>query len=154
MGKRRSSKKVVSRAKVTLDRQFNCPHCSHEKSIDVRLDRPQKIGHLACRVCSVSWSTRITGLSEAVDVYSDWIDRNEELRQEGVLAAGQVEHDDAYGRGDDEDRDRDDDQGRGELRARADPYRRREHQSRLAAEEALQQEDEDEDELPENLFDE
>ncbi|RUP21999.1 hypothetical protein BC936DRAFT_139132 [Jimgerdemannia flammicorona] len=37
-------------------------------------DHPNKVGHLFCKVCDVSFQCPITYLSEATDVYHEWID--------------------------------------------------------------------------------
>ncbi|RUS22578.1 hypothetical protein BC937DRAFT_88365 [Endogone sp. FLAS-F59071] len=38
------------------------------------LDQNNKVGHLFCKVCGVTHQCPIMSLSEAIDVYSDWID--------------------------------------------------------------------------------
>ncbi|CAF2079369.1 unnamed protein product [Brassica oleracea] len=35
------------------------------------------IGIATCRICEESFSTTITALSEAIDIYSEWIDECE-----------------------------------------------------------------------------
>jgi transcription elongation factor Elf1 len=57
-----------------LEKVFECPICSHEKSVDCKLDRQRGIGSLLCRVCGVEYQADINPLSQAVDVYSAWID--------------------------------------------------------------------------------
>lgn len=76
MGRRRSKRKAPSRKKTlgTLENQFNCPFCNHEKSCDVQMDKTRNVGHISCRVCSEDFQTPITYLSEPVDVFGDWID--------------------------------------------------------------------------------
>jgi transcription elongation factor Elf1 len=37
MGKRKSKRKQVKKARATLDTQFTCLFCNHEKSLDVKL---------------------------------------------------------------------------------------------------------------------
>ncbi|KAI9031694.1 transcription elongation factor 1, partial [Phycomyces nitens] len=58
-----------------LDVQFNCLFCNHEKSVDVKLDQANKVGHLTCKVCDMNWQL----LDEPVDVYSAWIDACEDV---------------------------------------------------------------------------
>ncbi|RKP04645.1 transcription elongation factor 1, partial [Thamnocephalis sphaerospora] len=82
MGKRKSSRKPVVRIKPKLDKQFSCIFCNHEKSVEVKMDKESKVGNILCRVCSASWQTSIHYLSEAVDVYSDWIDACEAAQRE------------------------------------------------------------------------
>ncbi|KAI8062459.1 transcription elongation factor Elf1 like-domain-containing protein [Gongronella butleri] len=71
----------MKKLKETLDTQFNCLFCNHEKSIECRLDQSNKVGHLSCKVCDISWQCSITYLDEPVDVYSAWIDACEEVNK-------------------------------------------------------------------------
>lgn len=43
------------------------------------LDKKNCIGSLSCKTCGQSFQTRITALSQPVDVYSDWFDAVEEV---------------------------------------------------------------------------
>ncbi|XP_046846589.1 transcription elongation factor 1 homolog [Xenia sp. Carnegie-2017] len=82
MGRRRSKRKAPTKKKNDpLESQFNCPFCNHEKSCDVKMDRPRNTARIACRVCLEDFQTSITYLSEPVDVYSDWIDACESANQ-------------------------------------------------------------------------
>jgi transcription elongation factor Elf1 len=45
-------------------------------------DHQNKVGHLSCKVCDVSWQCPITYLDEAVDVYSAWIDACENVNKD------------------------------------------------------------------------
>ena len=74
-GSKKSSTKVAPKVKPKLDKAFNCPYCSHQKSVEVKIDRKGAIGSLACRVCNVDYQVRIQALDQAVDVYADWIDQ-------------------------------------------------------------------------------
>ncbi|XP_009991973.1 PREDICTED: transcription elongation factor 1 homolog, partial [Chaetura pelagica] len=65
----------------TLETQFTCPFCNHEKSCDVKMDRARNTGVISCTVCLEEFQTPITYLSEPVDVYSDWIDACEAANQ-------------------------------------------------------------------------
>ncbi|CAG98764.1 Elf1p [Kluyveromyces lactis] len=82
MGKRKKSsrgpaKKIVQR----LDTAFNCLFCNHERSVSVTMDKKNNIGSLHCKICGQSFQTRINGLSQPVDVYSDWFDAVEEVNE-------------------------------------------------------------------------
>ncbi|KAK3827465.1 MAG: transcription elongation factor Elf1 like-domain-containing protein [Benniella sp.] len=116
MGKRKSARKPQAKVKKTLDSQFDCVACFHEKSISCKLDYDQKVGHLQCRMCGVSYTCTINYLSHAVDVYHDWIDACE-----AVNAAGKASRAAAQERNRDRDRDRDRD---GERSRRSKPYDR------------------------------
>ncbi|XP_005533943.1 PREDICTED: transcription elongation factor 1 homolog [Pseudopodoces humilis] len=69
MGRRKSKRKPPPKKKMTgtLETQFTCPFCNHEKSCDVKI----RVGAL----------TAPPDLSEPVDVYSDWIDACEAANQ-------------------------------------------------------------------------
>ncbi|XP_077221244.1 transcription elongation factor 1 homolog [Tasmannia lanceolata] len=80
MGKRKSRTKPPPKKKMDkLDTVFNCPFCNHEKSVECTFDRDNKIGMTSCRICQESYSTSINGLTEAVDVYSEWLDECERI---------------------------------------------------------------------------
>jgi len=78
MGRRRARAQAQPKPRPKLDTQFDCLFCQSNKTIEVKMVRPEQIGFLKCRVCNVSFQTRISYLSEAVDVYSDWVDEAEE----------------------------------------------------------------------------
>ncbi|KAF9083564.1 hypothetical protein BGX29_003207 [Mortierella sp. GBA35] len=86
MGKRKSSRKPQAKVKKTLDSTFDCVSCFHEKSISCKLDFDQKVGHLQCRMCGVSFTCAINYLSHAVDVYHDWIDACEAVNTSAKAA--------------------------------------------------------------------
>lgn len=83
MGRRKSKRKPPAKRKniEKLDVFFNCPFCNHEKSCEVKLDRTRGTGMIACGVCNEDFQTTINYLSEAIDVYSDWIDACEQANQ-------------------------------------------------------------------------
>ncbi|CAM9794176.1 transcription elongation factor 1 homolog [Petromyzon marinus] len=83
MGRRKSKRKPPTKKKMvgTLATQFTCPFCNHERSCDVKMDRERNTGVISCTVCLEEFQTPITYLSEAVDVYSDWIDACEAANQ-------------------------------------------------------------------------
>lgn len=80
MGKRKKSTRTPAKKVVLkLDTMFNCLFCNHDKSVSCTLDKKNSIGSLQCKICGQSFQTRINGLSQAVDVYSDWFDAVEEV---------------------------------------------------------------------------
>ncbi|KAI8143976.1 transcription elongation factor Elf1 like-domain-containing protein [Fennellomyces sp. T-0311] len=81
MGKRKVKRQAAKKLKAKLDTQFNCLFCNHEQSIEVRIDRSNKVGHLSCKICDVNWQCSITYLDEAVDVYSAWVDACEDVNK-------------------------------------------------------------------------
>ncbi|XP_062964813.1 transcription elongation factor 1 homolog [Cynocephalus volans] len=83
MGRRKSKRKPPPKKKMTgtLETQFTCPFCNHEKSCDAKMDCARNTGVISCTVCLEEFQTPITYLSEPVDVYSDWIDACEAANQ-------------------------------------------------------------------------
>ncbi|CAN0025870.1 unnamed protein product [Bubo scandiacus] len=90
MGRRKSKRKPPPKKKVTgtLETQFTCPFCNHEKSCDVKMDRARKHGgdllHRLPGGVPDAHHVALTSprdLSEPVDVYSDWIDACEAANQ-------------------------------------------------------------------------
>ncbi|XP_034482663.1 transcription elongation factor 1 homolog [Drosophila innubila] len=81
MGRRKSKRKPPPRRKLikNMEKQFNCPFCNHEKSCEVSLDKRKNVGRITCRVCKEYFQTPIISLSEAIDVYNDWIDACEQI---------------------------------------------------------------------------
>ncbi|OII75376.1 uncharacterized protein cubi_01897 [Cryptosporidium ubiquitum] len=76
MGKRKTKKVEVKKSKVPkLDKEFSCPFCNNVKTVGVRMNHKERLGHLSCRVCGVEYTSRIGKFDEAVDIYSNWIDK-------------------------------------------------------------------------------
>lgn len=76
MGRRKKQAKPPPKRKAIekLPTMFNCPFCNHERSCEVKLDHDRKTGLISCTVCLEDFQTSINYLSEAIDVYSEWID--------------------------------------------------------------------------------
>jgi len=76
MGRRRSKRKPPPKRKAIepLDIQFTCPFCNSEKSCEVIMDHGRKIGQITCNICQEDFTTTINALTEALDVYNEWID--------------------------------------------------------------------------------
>ncbi|WVQ71749.1 hypothetical protein IAR50_001290 [Cryptococcus sp. DSM 104548] len=82
MGKRKAAKKPVAKKKAEpLSSVFKCLFCNHEKAVTVKLDKATMFGNLHCKVCGQKYSAPINNLSAAVDVYCDWVDACEEVRE-------------------------------------------------------------------------
>mmetsp|Transcript_4128 Transcript_4128/g.10585 ORF Transcript_4128/g.10585 Transcript_4128/m.10585 type:complete len:82 (-) Transcript_4128:309-554(-) len=80
MGKRKSKAAPPPKKKTPkLDTVFDCPFCNHKKAITAKLDLKVKVGRVECRVCEAKYDCEINELSEAIDVYAEWIDKCEEL---------------------------------------------------------------------------
>lgn len=79
MGKRKSRTVVKSAAAPKVMKTFDCPYCSHDSSVEVKMERTKGIGTLSCRICSVSYQKRLGSLTKEVDIYCEWIDCAEEL---------------------------------------------------------------------------
>ncbi|KAL6206647.1 hypothetical protein ACLB2K_023895 [Fragaria x ananassa] len=80
MGKRKSSAKPAPKKRMDkLDTVFSCPFCGHGSSVECRLDMKNLIGEGNCRICQEHFSTTVNALSEAIDIYSEWIDECERV---------------------------------------------------------------------------
>ncbi|KAI9790373.1 MAG: AAA ATPase Elf1 [Peltula sp. TS41687] len=82
MGKRKKSsrKPTAPKKKEILATNFTCLFCNHEKSVVVKLDKRNGVGELHCKVCGQNFQSGINYLSAAIDVYSDWIDACEDVK--------------------------------------------------------------------------
>jgi transcription elongation factor Elf1 len=74
MGKRKSRTVVKTAAAPKVMKTFDCPFCSHDNSIEVKMERTKGIGTLHCRICSVRFRKRLSSLTKEVDIYCEWID--------------------------------------------------------------------------------
>eukprot|EP00210_Caulerpa_lentillifera_P001280 g1234.t1 len=83
MGRKRKSAKFGNskKAKEKTPTSFDCPFCTGSRTVACVLDRDRLLGTVRCLVCEASFSTKINPLSEAIDVYSEWIDACEEVNQ-------------------------------------------------------------------------
>ncbi|RCK62755.1 Transcription elongation factor 1 [Candida viswanathii] len=92
MGKRKSSsRKPAKKIKQTLDTTFTCLFCNHEKLVICTIDKKNLLGELHCKICGQSFQTAIHGLSQPVDIYSDWIDACEDLAEEAEKHGGDAD---------------------------------------------------------------
>jgi transcription elongation factor Elf1 len=110
MGKRKSSAKAPpKKQRPKLETTFACPFCNagksqehlstphsfdsldfsrlpplllSEKSVHCDMDRERSVGEVKCNECGEKWSTKIHSLSEAIDIYSEWLDACEEANQD------------------------------------------------------------------------
>ncbi|KAI0818741.1 Elf1-domain-containing protein [Irpex lacteus] len=76
MGKRKKSSKKPQgpRKRDPLETTFTCLFCHHDKSVTVRMDRKEGIAQLFCKVCDQRFQSKVNHLTEAIDIYSEWID--------------------------------------------------------------------------------
>lgn len=83
MGKRKSSAKPAACKKRVekLDTVFTCPFCNHGSSVECKFDMEKMVGLAVCYVCKARFGTNITPLTEAIDIYSEWIDECERVNK-------------------------------------------------------------------------
>lgn len=72
MGRRRR-KKVIKIIKPKIPDVFTCPICG-SKSLNITIEKKEKIGRVICGSCKVSWSTELSGFEERIDVYHKFFD--------------------------------------------------------------------------------
>ena len=57
-----------------LETIFRCPFCQHENSVGCSFNKVLRIGEISCSICSANYETRITPLTEPIDMYCEWMD--------------------------------------------------------------------------------
>uniref|UniRef100_A0A2I3GML0 Transcription elongation factor 1 homolog n=1 Tax=Nomascus leucogenys TaxID=61853 RepID=A0A2I3GML0_NOMLE len=74
MGRRKSKRKPPPKKKMTgtLETQFTCPFCNHEKSCDVKMDRARNTGVISCTVCLEEFQTPITSSAHPLLSVMSW----------------------------------------------------------------------------------
>ena len=81
MGKRKS-RTVQSKGPVEkVATVFDCPYCSRRETIEIKIVKKEGTGKLYCRVCYVTYQTRLGPLTKPVDIYCEWIDNADKLNQ-------------------------------------------------------------------------
>jgi transcription elongation factor Elf1 len=70
-------KKVVTKKRPKLSKNFKCPFCANQDTVECKMDFKAGIGSLSCRLCSAAFQMPIHHLHEPVDVFSEWLDECE-----------------------------------------------------------------------------
>ncbi|CAD8048233.1 unnamed protein product [Paramecium sonneborni] len=74
MGGRRKSNRMPKKEKIqTIKTIFDCALCGYKNCVIVKIKKVIKIAELNCDKCQVSFSTKIKGLDEPIDVYHKWL---------------------------------------------------------------------------------
>lgn len=60
------------------------------------MDKKSNIGTLRCKTCGQMFQTLINGLSQPVDIYSDWVDACEAVLEEAEKNGGAGGDDDGF----------------------------------------------------------
>jgi len=94
-GKRKKAKPPPKKARPKVATVFDCPFCGNSESCSVKMDYEHSQGIISCDQCGTSHESRITRLSEAIDVYAEWIDMCEDVNTNGGarVAAREAEED-------------------------------------------------------------
>mmetsp|Transcript_21809 Transcript_21809/g.32387 ORF Transcript_21809/g.32387 Transcript_21809/m.32387 type:complete len:123 (-) Transcript_21809:1014-1382(-) len=82
MGRRKSRRKPEAKKVYTIPKTFDCPFCNHEGSVEASIDKKRKIGTVRCTICDEKYHMLINNLTEAVDVYAEWIDECERVNRD------------------------------------------------------------------------
>lgn len=83
MGRRKSrAKPPQPKKREGVPKTFDCPFCNHEKAVECQIDKTRKMGVLRCTVCTADYKSTIDVLTEPVDIYSEWIDECERVKNE------------------------------------------------------------------------
>ena len=83
-GKRKKAKPPPKKARPKVATVFDCPFCGNSESCSVKMDYEHSQGIISCDQCGTSHESRITRLSEAIDVYAEWIDMCEDVNTNGA----------------------------------------------------------------------
>ena len=76
MGRKKAKRAApAGKLKAKLPTTFDCPFCCHEKAVSSIIDKRAGVGSVKCNVCGQSYhSGSVHALTEAVDLYCEWID--------------------------------------------------------------------------------
>ena len=74
MGKRKKAKAPPKKAKPKVSQVFDCPFCGGKDLCGVSMDYEHSTGFIKCDACGAKYEMQINRLTEAIDVYSEWID--------------------------------------------------------------------------------
>ena len=55
---------------------FDCPFCGASESCSCIMDIDHSLGTIRCDSCGAKYDTRISRLSDPIDVYAEWIDKS------------------------------------------------------------------------------
>lgn len=97
MGKRKKSgKKVTVQKRVyKIPKLFPCPFCSQQNVVKITINNKKMTADLECRKCGIKdEEIPITPLTEAIDIYDDWMDSAREANAKFNAAKHAVEEDD------------------------------------------------------------
>ncbi|KAJ6879078.1 hypothetical protein NC652_032588 [Populus alba x Populus x berolinensis] len=75
--KSRSNSRPVKKPKLKLDTVFRCPFCQLENTVGCSFDKDLNIGEISCSICHAGYDTKLTPLTEPIDIYCEWIDECE-----------------------------------------------------------------------------
>ncbi|RZC66353.1 hypothetical protein C5167_010051 [Papaver somniferum] len=80
MARKKSRTKPAPKKRLEkLDKVFSCPFCNHMYGVECAIDKKLRIGTAVCCICDAHYSTKIHHLTEAIDIYSEWIDECERV---------------------------------------------------------------------------
>ena len=84
-----------------IDTTFTCLFCHHDNSVNIRVDRKEGVALLVCKVCDQRYQSNVNrtssftcatrhphsslvtpDLTEAIDIYSEWIDAADAAQNE------------------------------------------------------------------------
>ena len=83
MGRRAKKQKVQTKKREKVATLFKCPFCNHNEVVEVKLEMSKGVGKCACRICGASFQMPINYLSQAIDVFCEWLDECEKVQGNG-----------------------------------------------------------------------
>ena len=87
---------------TSIDTTFTCLFCHHDNSVNIRVDRKEGVALLVCKICDQRYQSKVNrtssssrsfatpyspyllrvDLTEAIDIYSEWIDAADAAQNE------------------------------------------------------------------------
>ena len=80
--KKSSHSRVKPKKILKIPVVFDCPFCNGSKSVEVETDFRAKKGLVKCRVCLAKYSVKTHPLMEPIDIFHEWTDSCEALKEE------------------------------------------------------------------------
>ncbi|KAI5170951.1 hypothetical protein NEFER03_0353 [Nematocida sp. LUAm3] len=77
MARKKPTRSVRKKVTKKEENRFPCPECNRESVVQCRVDHQKKTGRASCAACSYTFECPTNNLSQAIDVYTEWLDEKE-----------------------------------------------------------------------------
>ncbi|OAG28953.1 hypothetical protein NEDG_01092 [Nematocida displodere] len=72
---RKKPQRAKRRVPPAPSKRFSCLECNRENVVTCTIDHNKGTGVARCLVCSVQFQCPTNKLSQAIDVYAEWVDK-------------------------------------------------------------------------------